>query len=302
MGLLQNISLKYAEPYDRTGDTSEFWPPQLNWGMNKYVNIAGLSQKSGIPDGYCPPYSFLPPIKDGGMSSYSLIIGSGIASATSYLTTARAFSAALHQIEGFGEITKATTSLSLLVKFMADLGQIVGSGEITSASILKAASNMDASGLSALTGSGQIDDSPLNLIAWCATQLIIGNGTVTATLKGWCDIAANITSAGDLVTAQSCAEAVWNALAASYNASGSMGEQLNNVGAGANPWTAPIEGAYTAEDVLKILLAVAAGKTTITPGSGETATVVFRDVNDSADRLTASMDGSERTDVILNAD
>jgi hypothetical protein len=62
-------------------------------------------------------------------------------------------------------------------------------------------------------------------------------------------------------------------------------------------WESICEGSYTHSEILKILAAVAAGKTDIT-GS----TVTFRDVNDVADRVTASMTGSERTTVTLDVD
>jgi len=42
------------------------------------------------------------------------------------------------------------------------------------------------------------------------------------------------------------------------------------------------------------------GKSTITPGSPGAATVVFRDVNDTTDRVTATMSSSERTAVTLD--
>lgn len=59
------------------------------------------------------------------------------------------------------------------------------------------------------------------------------------------------------------------------------------------------EGSYTYGDLVRITAAVAVGKTDITSSDG-TATVVFRDVTDSSDIVTASVVGSERTSVTLN--
>ena len=247
MSLLQNIRVTNAEPLRRVGDTSEAQPSDMERLMNRFVTYANISKKSGIPDGFAPPYCWFMPMKEGGMSSYSLVVGSGVASVTSYLTTARALSAALHQIEGSGEITRSTTSLSLLVKLLADLGQIAGSGEISNTSALRAVANMTATGSYALAGEGKINDSPLNLIAWCATQLITGNGAITATLKGWADMASHITSEGDLVTAQSCASAVWSALASAYNVSGTMGQKLNSAASGGVDYNALAEAVWDAE-------------------------------------------------------
>lgn len=60
-----------------------------------------------------------------------------------------------------------------------------------------------------------------------------------------------------------------------------------------------VQGAYTAADALRILLAVAAGKTTIADLGGGAATVEFQAVDDSGVVVSATMAGSERTAVTL---
>ena len=70
-------------------------------------------------------------------------------------------------------------------------------------------------------------------------------------------------------------------------------------GAG-NPMDTILEGTLTAGQVLKILLAVAAGKTDVSDLGNGNATVVFRDYADTKDRVTATMTGSERTAVTLD--
>ena len=59
---------------------------------------------------------------------------------------------------------------------------------------------------------------------------------------------------------------------------------------------AKVEGNYTLKEALRLMLAVAAGKTDIDT-SGANPVVKFRDVNDTKDRITAAMTGSERTTV-----
>lgn len=59
-----------------------------------------------------------------------------------------------------------------------------------------------------------------------------------------------------------------------------------------------VENGLAPAEVLRILLAVAAGKTSIV-GSGPT-TVTFRDTADTKDRVVASMTGSERDTVTLD--
>ena len=60
-----------------------------------------------------------------------------------------------------------------------------------------------------------------------------------------------------------------------------------------------IDGEYTLSDILKILVAVAAGKSDIDT-SGANPVVTFRDLNDILNRVTATMTGSERTTVTLD--
>jgi hypothetical protein len=57
----------------------------------------------------------------------------------------------------------------------------------------------------------------------------------------------------------------------------------------------PVEGSLDFQGLLQVLLAVAAGKSSIT-GS----TVTFRDQADSKNRVTAGMTGSERTTITLD--
>ena len=72
-------------------------------------------------------------------------------------------------------------------------------------------------------------------------------------------------------------------------------EAVTNASIANAVWTKMIEGSYTTSEALKICLSVLAGKTNIV---GSTAK--FRDVNDTTDRVTAVMTGSERTTVTLN--
>lgn len=65
-------------------------------------------------------------------------------------------------------------------------------------------------------------------------------------------------------------------------------------------WENVIDSGLTAEEILRLLICVAAGKTSIADLGGGLATVIFRDIADSKDRVTAAMDGSERTSVTLD--
>lgn len=160
-------------------------------------------------------------------------------------------------LSGSGSL--GTPSLSMIVQMAAAL---TGTGAITAA--LQARLQMAA----ALTGSGSVT-AGLSILAQLTSSLS-GSGSVTANLKGKLSMSADIYVNQSQASAEQIAVAVWDAIC---------------------------EGNYSHSDILKILSAVAAGKTDIT-GS----TVTFRDVNDTANRVTASMTGSERTSVTLNTD
>lgn len=98
---------------------------------------------------------------------------------------------------------------------------------------------------------------------------------------------------------QSLANAVWSAIASDYLDAGTMGQKLNGAGSAGNPWTEVIEAGLSAAEILRIILAVQAGQTTITPTGTGTADVAFKAQNGTTDRVLASMTGSERTTVLV---
>jgi hypothetical protein len=124
-------------------------------------------------------------------------------------------------------------------------------------------------------------------------NLIINNGAV----KG--DMSSTISSFSEL-SPESLASAVWSALASQFNTNGTMGEKLNGAGSAGNPWTEIIEGTYTAAQVMRLLASVAAGQTNIIEKGNGTATVVFKGIDESTDRVTSEMEGSKRVDVTYN--
>jgi hypothetical protein len=65
-------------------------------------------------------------------------------------------------------------------------------------------------------------------------------------------------------------------------------------------WAEIIEAGYSSSDVLRLLSSIAAGKTNIVDNGGGSATVTFRDLADTKDRVDADMVGSERHSVALD--
>jgi hypothetical protein len=67
-----------------------------------------------------------------------------------------------------------------------------------------------------------------------------------------------------------------------------------------DPWDSVIESGYTAAEILKVLAAFVAGKTAITSLGNGDATVIFRNLADTKNRIEADMTGSERTSVVID--
>ncbi len=77
---------------------------------------------------------------------------------------------------------------------------------------------------------------------------------------------------------------------------------LISTGGGTSDLTAPdgVEAGITLQQAMRVLLAVAAGKTVIIDLGAGLATVTFRNVNDDKDVVVANMTGSARTAVTLD--
>lgn len=212
----------------------------------------------------------------------------------------------LADLNGNGDLTASISGALSAVANLVGNGDLIGAlqgsvsiiSNITGTSSLTAAiiGNWDMvcniSGTSTLV-------SLIKAIANLVSSLS-GSGTITLTsgsLPG--DMFCNITLCGDL-TPTNIAAAVWESLASSYNNTGSMGEIMNNMGAATDPWTVVLEGTYTAGDIIKLLSAAIVGKSDIINLGGGIATIIFRDINDTENRITATLQNSERTQVILN--
>jgi hypothetical protein len=197
-------------------------------------------------------------------------------------------SGAVQAIAGLSSSGDLQGSIFATVELLSDL---TGTSDLTSAII----GNWDM--VSNLLGNSNLTSSidakaflESNILS--SNNLVVNNGSVVGSMS------SNITSLSEL-SPESLASSVWNALASQYNVSGTMGEKMNGDGSAGNPWTEIIEGTYTASEVMRLLVSVAVGKTTIVDNGNNTATVVFRDLEDTEDRITAEMEGSERVNVAL---
>jgi hypothetical protein len=178
------------------------------------------------------------------------------------MDNAMAFGQYASQPQGYQSATRATVPSIKTSSFMAAILR----GDTTMTGAVTAQGNMAAT----LAGSGTMTGDAN--MAWNTSASFDGSTTLTPTLTsiGW--MSANM-DAGARPSAIDIAQATMASI---------------------------IDNGVSLTDVMRILVAVAAGKTTITPGVGETATVKFRDLGDTKDVVDASMDGSERTGVTLD--
>jgi hypothetical protein len=231
--------------------------------------------KSAFNNGYADLFAWHLSPKAGGLGSTNNLVG--IAAVTPALSSGINVGAT---IAGVGDLTPP--SLSLVTALASALA---GTGAITAD--LAASLQLAAS----LAGSGDLTGS-LGLIGWVVANLT-GTGSITADARGTLSMSADITPFSEL-SPESLAAAVWNAIAASFNEAGTMGEKMNDAGSAANPWTEEIETGYTAEELLRLIASALLGKL----DGAETTTITFRDVNDTIDRIVATVDGNGNRDTV----
>lgn len=286
MGLLTNHNLAHVAGSFGAGSLS-FDNTASKHGSRRYNRYygEGFLPKSATPNGYLHPYSLMMPRVAGGLASYRLLVAE-LERTSAVLVSGSGLDASLS-----GALTITPPQLQLISDMIASLS---GALNLTNAEL-----SASASLLADISASMTITDAQLGAIVSMLASLF---GTLTKTdanVFATADMSADMSLENEFSPTK-LADAVWNALASSYNLAGTMGEKLNASGSASNPWTETIESTLDAREVLRILLAVAAGKTTITPGVGDTATVTFRDVDDSKNRVTADMTGSERTSVTMD--
>ena len=186
---------------------------------------------------------------------------------------------------------------------LASRGNVTGSGEITPFALIQGRNLA-----SALTGAGEVTGSAQLIISMVAA--LTGSGEVTASVQGFLNLAASLAGSGDIagsIQALAHAEAAVTGdaqLAATISALGTLAAAINVTGStlstanvGAAVWAQIIEAGYTAEEILRLVAAANAGKTT---GAG-TNNMKFRDLADTKDRLDGTLDSNgNRTAVTID--
>lgn len=197
------------------------------------AEVVGQTEKSAFPSGYNPPYAYIPAPKSGGISSRN----------NARIETSHTASL----VGGLPGSGSATVTFS-----MTGTGGLIASGS-GSATITFSSS---ATILSVATASGS---ATVTLSGTAAIGAIAGlTGSTTITLSPTATSYAigylsGISTSETEFSEAALARAVWTALAADYNDSGTMGAKLNAAGAAADPWAVALPGAYADGTAGKII-------------------------------------------------
>ena len=187
--------------------------------LNRYFEF---NQKNGIPSGYSPPYSWAPPIKNGGMAT---MVKANSLIRRALLAGAKSLSATL---SGSGQLTEAI--LQMIVSFSA----FIQSQGVISKADLRGIVDMSAT----VQGSSSIIKAILGAVA-NMSALIQGNGYISyAELFGTLELSAHVYVNEGSATVTQLVEGVWNAKATDYTDAGTMGKSLTDAGSAGNPWGA----------------------------------------------------------------
>ena len=255
----------------------------------KYSNIAAFytgeptnnTQYSSFPDGTRPPESWHLAPKAGGLSARMFSEGDITADALAVKLAEAA-------ISGSGTISNAFGAL--VVQLLADIS---GSGGISDADV-----KAFLAAVASIGGSGEISDAAASGLGAMVASML-GMGTAAgSTATGVGAMSADLVVTGTGLTTSNVGQAVWSALAAANNVTGTMGEKLNDAGSGSNPWTEVIESGYTAAEILRLLAAVAAGSATGLEGTNpafvgiDGVTTRVEGTYASGTRVITNLDGS----------
>lgn len=181
-----------------------------------------------LPNGGYPSLTWFIPQKVGQIGSSNQIYGNG--DSIGILAGGRNGEASL---TGAGDITNG--NLTLIAQLIAAL---TGAGDITPPPSLIGTLFLTGN----LTGAGAVN-AVINAFASVQADLS-GTGTLTLVPYATGALAANITGES-VLSPQNLAAAVWSALAAQYNDSGTMGNKLNLAASGGVDYDALAQAVWT---------------------------------------------------------
>lgn len=206
-----------------------------------WATVQNVTIKSSKVSGYDAPYAWVLAGKSGGLASFGraqagLLLSGGLsqgrAISADLVASATITSASLALVVSLAADLLASVSLSATMLASANLiSSLTASGSLTAA--LSELANMVAT----LTASASVSNSNLNAIGHLSADLVFGPSTE--------------------LSPAALAAAVWDSVAADFDAAGSMGEKMNDAGSASNPWSDTTQyGAGTKGKLLQDSLSV----------------------------------------------
>jgi len=239
MALLGNYSVILKNPATFIGGTqvsncrNAFNATGQNRQRYYPETTGGLPSTTALPEGYLAPNAWLLPYEIGSMTTTNLN-GSGDVS----------FSG----VNGLsGEVTMSGTGV------LEATGGLLAGLEVT----MEGTGNLVALGgglieaIVAMAGTGALSGA-LGATAGL-TVTMEGVGSLTASPQGTGEMVLEIYVNESQATVDQIVAAVWSALAAEYNVSGTMGNKLNGAGSAGDPWTTDLSSYNTANTAGKIV-------------------------------------------------
>lgn len=283
--LLQNGSLLNQLPSRFAGGSTVQYL-HVHEKSKNHARFGAITPGEAIPPGYNTGLALAMPQAGGGLLAGTGVFGTG--ELTGNVNFGSNF---LCDITGTSTLDAA---LAVVVSVFADL---TGSGALDASLAQTIALTAD------LAGQGDLLPA-IGAIVFLAASFL-GAGDIESTLSGKAGLLSDIKSFGEL-TPEGIRDAVWNALAVSNNKTGTMGELLNLAGSGgvsypalaAAVWGKAIEAGFTAEQLLRIIAAQAAGAAT----GLESGNPQFTGVDGTTLRIDGTYSAGTRTIDSLNGD
>lgn len=212
---------------------------------NDGTNIAQI-RKAATPTGYRHPYAYVMPIDPGGIAAINTLLGGSSVAGANLAGGLNAVAA----LSGSGSLT---ATMQLIVSAVAVITATGGlTGNINAIAPLAAA----------LAGGGSLT-ATLQALG-NAVAALTASGSFSSTIRATGTLEALVTSQTEL-SPESLAAAVWSAVAAEFNAVGTMGEKLNSAGGGSSPadiadavWDEILSGHTTSGSSAQIVKAIKA--------------------------------------------
>lgn len=248
--------------YNAIYGTAQFSNVNLAGGINIESSLSG---SGNISDAQITAIGFIASLILSG--SDANIDAAALQAASAIITSAGSLSAPLGALYGIiAELSGSSDFTSSATGLLDASSTINADGYITSniTGILNA--------IAVLSGAGVMDSTIMGIVDALAT--ISGSGNVVSSITALANLVATITSGGSVsesdlralayisatispfteLSPENLATSVWNAVATEFNNSGTMGERVNDAGAGGDPWATDIEdGGYTGNQAGKKL-------------------------------------------------